>query len=235
MPKASVRIIPGVRIGRLIVLKIIPLQGWSDKAECQCDCGKTATVYVQNLARKKRPTLSCGCIGKERAKAVNVVRLRTHGKRFTRTYRCWANMKTRATNPKSTRADRYYHRGIKICERWMTFENFLADMGDCRSNKHTIERVNNDGNYEPSNCVWATNAQQQRNKMSNHLITFNGETMCITSMAEKYGLNPVAVYARIKQLGWDVERAMTTPIKPSPRRILRVAKAQEIQQSDLPL
>lgn len=231
MSKASDKIIPGVRIGRLIVLKIIPLPGWSDKAECQCDCGKTATAYVQNLARKKRPTLSCGCIGKERAKAVNEIRLRTHGKRFTRTYRCWANMKTRATNPKSTSAHRYYHRGITICDRWLTFENFLEDMGECPSNQHTIERVNNDGHYVPGNCVWATNAQQQRNKITNRLITFRGETMCITSMAEKYGMNPRTLQHRITGLGWDAEKAITTPVK----QILRAAKVQEIRQSDLPL
>jgi hypothetical protein len=170
-------------------------------------------VARANLLRKKRPTISCGCVGKERAKVINQARLTSHGKRFTRTYRCWANMKTRATNPNSGVADRYMLRGIGICDKWLTFENFLADMGECPSAKHSIDRIENDWGYFHGNCRWATNDEQQRNKSDNHRVTYKGVTCCLTEMAERHGINPIVFQARITQRGWSVEEAVETPVR----------------------
>lgn len=209
------RNLTGMKFGRLTVVRYAG-KAWSHYWECVCECGNTTLVAGSNLLRKARPSGSCGCVRIERAKVVNIARLTSHGMRFTRTYRCWAGMKTRATNPNATRANRYSGRGIGIAERWKTFENFLSDMGECPSVNHSIDRwPNNDGNYEPGNCRWATRIEQVRNTSANVMLTFHGETCCLTEMAERHGLNPVVLQARITQLGWDVETAITKPTRQS--------------------
>ena len=109
-------------------------------------------------------------------------------------YRCWANMIQRCENPKNKRFDQYGARGITVCERWRnSFESFLADMGKKPTAKHTIERKNNDGNYEPSNCVWATRSEQMRNTRRTHRLIVAGKTMCAVDLALLCGVTDGAV------------------------------------------
>ena len=118
----------------------------------------------------------------------------------------------RCVSPEDPSYPRYGGRGIHVCQRWMdSLENFIADMGRRPSPKHSIERKDNDRGYEPDNCVWATRAEQSRNTSRNRLLTFNGQTMCLTDWAIATGINRSAIRLRLNR-GWSVADALSTPI-----------------------
>lgn len=124
----------------------------------------------------------------------------------------WCSMRARCKNPKNKQWKDYGGRGIKVCDRWMQFSAFLEDMGECPQN-YSIERRENDGDYEPNNCYWATRAEQGRNKRSNRILTVNGVTGCMTDLADHFGINLRTVKNRIDRSGWTVEKAFNTPVK----------------------
>jgi hypothetical protein len=144
----------------------------------------------------------------KRAKRVN------HGQSHRRTYWSWQAMKSRCYDPNHKHYARYGGRGIQVCDRWqLSFLDFLADMGECPP-KHGIDRIDNNGNYEPSNCRWASNTQQSRNRSSNHRITINGVTKCLTDWSEEYGIVSAKVASdRINYLGWEPLAAFTKPAR----------------------
>lgn len=193
--------ISGQRFKRLLVLN----QAGTDKEgkavwNCICDCGKPVVVMGRYLRRGL--TTSCGCLGRE-----NCLKSRTtHG--FTagdfsrnrpREYQTWCGMTERCENPKSKAFKSYGGRGIKICERWRnSFENFFSDMGPCPE-KFSIDRINNDGNYEPKNCRWASVHQQTRNRRSTINVTLFGKTQCLTDWANELGVGVIIInYKRRK-------------------------------------
>ena len=118
-------------------------------------------------------------------------------------------MKQRCLNPKNDNFPKYGGRGITICDRWQKFLNFAEDMG-FRPVGTTLDRKNNDGNYEPGNCRWATPIEQSRNTRRNKPITIDGQTQLVTDWIEEYGIGVGTFYQRLKR-GWDEQRAMTTP------------------------
>ena len=124
------------------------------------------------------------------------------------TYRSWTSMWTRCTNPKAKEWLYYGGRGIKVCERWKQFKNFLADMGE-RPPHYTIERKDSNGDYIPSNCEWVTRKQQARNTSRNVFLSFNGETKTVAEWAETIGLKNGTLHFRLVK-GWSVEKALTT-------------------------
>jgi hypothetical protein len=147
----------GRMFGRLKVLRFAGMRNWHSYWLCQCQCGREKIISAKLL---KMNVQSCGCL-----RSISNFR---HGhnlnrKKRSRTYRIWANMKQRCSNQKNPRYADWGGRGIHICERWNIFSNFLADMGECPS-KLTIDRIDNDGNYELSNCRWATMLQQRHNR-----------------------------------------------------------------------
>lgn len=123
-------------------------------------------------------------------------------------YAVWSSMKARCLNPNSQQYKNYGERGIKVCERWMLFENFFADMGERPSSKHSLGRLENDGNYDPSNCAWQTKQEQDNNKRTNVFLEFNGVKLTVAQWAKRIGLNTDTLWMRINA-GWSVEKALT--------------------------
>jgi hypothetical protein len=153
----------GLRFGRLVVAeKTTPYRIKSGKEYsrwiCKCDCGKLSTHHQRGLLRGS--INSCGCLREEIWKKANI----KHGKRHTKVYKCWSKMKSKCNNPKETGYNIYGSRGIKVCDRWLeSFDNFLEDMGEPDIGE-SIDRIDVNGDYEPSNCRWASSIQQARNK-----------------------------------------------------------------------
>ncbi len=166
----------GSQFGRLIVLK---KSKTLYKYECLCVCGKTATVHRYDLI--KSHTQSCGCLQQEATAAAS----RTHGLTHTPTYNSWYAMRQRCHYKGSISYPRYGARGIKVCKRWRdSFKNFITDMGT-RPKGYYLDRIDNSGDYTPSNCKWSTKKDQARNRRTSRMITAFGKTKCIAAWAEE--------------------------------------------------
>lgn len=125
-------------------------------------------------------------------------------------YRAWSCMRTRCSNPKFVDWDIYGGRGIRVCARWSSFANFFEDMGVKPSPKHSLDRKDSNGNYEPDNCRWATPKEQANNCSTNRKVTFNGETLPLPEWAARIGITRESLRDRIDG-GWTIEKALTTP------------------------
>ena len=212
--------IPGLRVnlsgrifGRLLVESFAGRDS-KGRAEwlCQCVCGSSQIVNGSNLVRGL--SRSCGCFRAE----VSAERKITHGQagrgKRSPEYAAWSQMHTRCYNPNTIGYAQYGGRGIVVCDRWHSFESFLQDMGPKPSSKHSLDRwPDNDGNYQPGNCRWATLSQQARNKSNTWIVVFRGETLPLVEFCERMGLRAATVKQRIKK-GWSVDLALTTPVLP---------------------
>lgn len=139
----------------------------------------------------------------------------------TKEYHSYHNMKKRCLDPKSVKYPRYGGRGISICQRWMeSFENFITDMGRCPTGL-TLERKNNDGNYGPENCCWASHQHQSNNQSTNHHLMFDGLNLTIAQWARKTGMSRDVIRQRIG-LGWPVDRALTEKPQDQSAKKLRI-------------
>lgn len=205
----------GRRFGRLVVIgRAENTPEGKARWLCRCDCGKENATEGQGLRSGR--TKSCGCLNRENTANRNRRNARhghCAGHTVTDEYRVWTAMITRCENKRSVAYSRYGGRGIKICERWRTsFENFLTDMGKRPSRSHSIDRIDNDGNYEPSNCRWATSKEQTANRRSNRLLTVNGETATVTEWAERVGILRRTLFSRIHD-GWSDHDTVLTPVR----------------------
>ncbi len=126
---------------------------------------------------------------------------------YTPTYQSWQAMKQRCFQTGHKHYAKYGGRGIKVCERWLVYANFLSDLGP-RPEGTSLERNNNNLDYEPNNCRWATRTEQNRNSSQNRIISFRGETKCLAEWCEELNLNYARVYARLFRLNWSVEDAL---------------------------
>lgn len=204
----------GNRYHSLTVIKVVGIKRYPSCTkrlwECRCDCGNTIITPMGPL--KNGRTKSCGCLMKRNRYIVG----RKHGMSDSRLFRIWANMLSRCTNPNTSYYKRYGGRGIKVCDEWngedgsTNFINWALKNG--YEHRLTLDRINNNGNYEPSNCRWITNKAQQRNKSTNKLLTLNGETHCVCEWSEKIGISTNTLNQRLNR-GWSVEKTLTTPIK----------------------
>lgn len=137
-----------------------------------------------------------------------------HGMTDTPTHKIWRGLFTRCENPNHRTYKYYGARGIRVCQRWRSFSNFYADMGE-RPPGLTLDRIDADGDYSPGNCRWATPQTQNANRRSSRLFTHGGETLCIADWAKRARIPYTAMHNRLAVLGWAVERAITTPSKPA--------------------
>jgi hypothetical protein len=154
-----------------------------------------------------------------------------HGLAGTKIYGIWAAMLNRCRNPNVVEYKYYGGRGVKVCERWLTFDNFLADMGyvSGRTVGRTIERINNDGDYEPNNVRWGTYRDQSRNKSNNRLLSFKGQTKILADWAANLGISPGALIYRLDYKGWSLEQALMTPKPERPNAKLNMKQARAIR------
>ena len=181
---------------------------------CRCQCGKWRIVAKQKLTSGLAK--SCGCYKTDLAAQKH----RTHGLSKTLVYRRWSDMHTRCYNPRFKQYADYGGRGIQVEKRWHSFENFYADMGEPSNRSYQIERRNNDGNYGRSNCYWATQKQQARNKRNSVFLSANGETHCVSEWAEILHLSPLLI-AKRKRSGWPDAECLGFKDRPSANRYRR--------------
>ena len=168
---------------------------------CKCECGNTTTVRGSHL--RSGQIFSCGCN-----------HWSIQGKSKSPEYPGWQAMKQRCNNSRHTEYHLYGGRGISVCKRWQnSFLDFLADMGPKPSADHSIDRIDNDSDYEPDNCRWATKMEQSHNSRRVRMLTYDGQTMCISEWARKTGIAQNVITRRIDR-GWSVERSLTV----SPQR-----------------
>ncbi len=181
---------------------------------CRCDCGNI-TQSISGFDLRSGHTKSCGCLHLEKMKDVKT----THGKSSSRLYHIWQNMRARCNRPSSQFYSCYGGRGITVCEEWRnSFETFYEwAMANGYSDDLTIDRINNDGNYEPSNCRWATQERQNRNTRKNVFLSVNGITKTISEWAKETGVSYSTISWRYKQgvTGIDL-------IKPTKKRKVRI-------------
>lgn len=190
----------GHKFGKLTVMEVDGLA--TNKTymwKCLCECGKE--IITRGTILRNGTSKSCGCGNNE-------------GLHHTRIFKIWQGIKQRCTNSNYDKYDNYGGRGISICNEWLDFMVFYRWSNENGyTNKLTIDRKNVNGNYEPSNCRWITNKEQQHNKRNNHIITFNNKTQTVTQWAEELGMVANTLITRILKYGWSTERALTTPVE----------------------
>lgn len=180
----SDKIKPGQKYGKLTILKkVIKKPARSSLLYCECECGTRKNIAIYQWGRQ----ISCGCM-----RGVD------HGLSKTRTHQLWRAMLSRCSGSQASQRNRrsYFLRGITVCKRWGKFTNFLADMGHAPDGL-TLERIDNNKGYSPSNCRWATWDEQKRNTTRNKLITFQGQTLCASDWARKIGVDPMLIIGRL--------------------------------------
>lgn len=172
------KVVIGKKYGRLTVLKLIgKTKHGCLLYQCQCECGSIKDVESRGLTDGR--VLSCGCL---RSKSLNM-----HG---SITYKSWISAKQRCYNPNNHNYSKYGGRGITMCERWKSsFADFLHDMGERPSSLYTLDRIDVNGNYDPSNCRWATSKEQGNNRRDNRLIEIDGRLLTTAQFSEEYHIN----------------------------------------------
>jgi len=200
------------RFGKLLVLGPFKKgpgrqRGFEYSWLCRCDCG--VEKYIKQEYLRSGKTNSCGCLRRETMAAKQF----KHGYSRTRTYRSWQRIKQRCHDSNNPAYRDYGGRGIQMCSRWRdSFENFLADMGECPGDDFSIERIDNNAGYVPNNCRWATAKGQARNTRRNRILELDGKSLCLAEWVEITGIKRTTITQRLDACGWTVEEALTTPV-----------------------
>jgi len=191
----------GQRFGRLTVINQADNKSGRVCWNCKCECGNTKIISAKTLLNGG--TQSCGCLRQQMIAQKNT----KHGKsirgQVTPEYLTWCEIIKRTENPSCLGFKNYGGRGISMCQEWReSFETFLNDMGKKPTPLHSIERINNESNYSPLNCKWASRKEQNRNKRNNVFLTHEGKTMCIKEWSEHLGIPAPTLYTR-KRKNWS--------------------------------
>lgn len=188
----------GRKFGKWTVLSLDPEK--PANSICQCECGVVQSRKSAQLRWAEKQGMNQACI-----KCAGT----RHGEYKSVEYITLKSMIDRCTNPNHEWFHRYGGRGISVCERWHDVHNFISDMGRRPSEHHSIDRINNDGNYEPGNCRWALQKTQRRNASHNVFLELNGKSQCIMDWSIETGLSHAVIRQRINNLKWSVEDALT--------------------------
>ena len=203
---------PGDRFDRWTVIALAEKSHSKTRWLCRCSCGSEKTVYERYL--QDGLSRSCGCLRSELLTAKNTVHGHSQRGKRSAEYNSWINMRSRCYDPINKEWANYGGRGITICERWReSFEIFLADMGTKPSRRHQIDRIDNNGHYEPDNCRWATPMQNAQNTRRNIFLEHNGKRLTQSEWARVVGLSPATICER-RAAGWTVAEILTTPAIP---------------------
>lgn len=204
----------GKRFGRLICIKDVGRdKSGSVLWECLCDCGNKTVVTARNLNHNH--TKSCGCYHRDRTGETHTVHglyYDENGKR-TKLYHVWGMMRQRCNNPNNASYKDYGGRGIKVCKEWDRYKNFY-EWAYANGYKEglTIDRIDNDGDYKPSNCRWVTRQEQCLNTRYNRYLEYDGKRQTLTEWAKELGMESHVLSTRLRR-GWSVERALTQPVR----------------------
>ena len=208
-------VLTGCVFGSLTVLGFAGFKATKNRPgqwHVKCTCGRI-TVACGYLISSGTIS-SCGCKEVKRTLPAHFI----HGMSGTPEFTSWASLKGRCCNPNNPSFKRYGGRGITVCERWLeSFDNFYKDMGPRPSLKHSLDRIDVNGNYEPSNCRWATQKEQCRNTSANTIVTYNGKSQCAAAWEEELGFGRGRISHRLA-CGWGVEKAFNTPIRTTVRK-----------------
>lgn len=196
----------GERFGRLLVSERAGTVGGKSAWLCLCDCGGHTVTQRSNLTSGH--TQSCGCLCRERSAAAKT----THGQSGSALHTVWRKMVERCVSPNCAAFKWYGARGISVCAEWRSFSGFSRDMGPGWRPGLKLDRMNNDGNYEPSNCRWVTPRVNARNTRANRIISHAGFTGCVADVAEHFGVDPQLVRERLSR-GWDTDRALEQSVR----------------------
>lgn len=198
----------GNTYGRLTVVRRFEKNDSTNKPQwvAQCSCGSGEAIYSGCHLRDGH-TQSCGCLIVEGI----IQRSFTHGRTHSTEYKIWCSMHTRCSNPKAVSYRYYGARGIYICERWASFENFFADMGPRPANT-SLDRIDSNGPYSPRNCRWASLKEQNRNRRNTRKLIVQGESISLPEAAERLGVHANTLHSRLWR-GWSIERAVTQPVR----------------------
>ncbi|MCL6479319.1 MAG: AP2 domain-containing protein [Peptococcaceae bacterium] len=177
---------------------------------CICDCGNMTIVSRDSL--RKGNTRSCGCLFREINRKKPLKHGLTMNKERLRLYNIWSAMKARCQNPNNSTYHSYGGRGIKVCDEWLEFKPFYEwAISNGYNDGLTIDRRDNNGNYEPSNYRWVTPKEQSKNTRRNHPISYNGQTKLLSEWSKELGIDIPLLIWRLRK--WGIEKALTTPIK----------------------
>lgn len=199
----------GKKFGKLTVLEETDKRTKNKKILwlCQCECGNTNEISGSDLVTGN--TVSCGCMSSRHTAGD---RTRTHGMKSSKLYNVWCAIRNRCQNPNQKSYKDYGAKGIRVCEKWQTFEGFYEDMGESFVEGLTIERKDLKGNYCPENCEWITKEQQALNKSNLVTVTYKGVTAPLVVFCNEMNLKSRTIYHRLRR-GWSVEQALETPMK----------------------
>lgn len=205
----------GKKFGRWTVIEVLPRERGAKrmkplKYKCLCDCGNTGEVNKTCLVTGR--SLSCGCYVRQKCSET----MTTHGLSRTPLYALWSSIKRRVANPNTKSFVRYGARGIVLCDEWANdFQSFYdyvnGTLGPKPTPQHSLDRIENEGNYEPGNIQWATSEAQSSNRSSNIVVVYQGISDTLTRHCKRLGLNPKAVNLRVSRRGWTPEQALSTP------------------------